>query len=112
MSQCLYSQIENIKNKVRANIEKVKIEMEELALRKHRVEIETKIKEKRRKLENLNREIVRRRNSGLRYEKEMLEAKRLKEELINLQKNLELTPQSNFTIEFGSSELIGGCIYY
>ena len=110
--KCLYSQIENIKNKVRANIEKVKIEMEELALRKHRVEIETKIKEKRRKLENLNREIVRRRNSGLRYEKEMFKAKRLKEELINLQKKLELTPQSNFTIEFKNPELIGGCIYY
>ena len=111
-NKILYNEIDNIKSKVRADIEKVKIEIEELALQRQRTEFEIKIKEKQRKLECLNREIVRRRNSGLRYDKEMREAKRLKEELYKLQRELEVVPESSLIIEFGEPNLMGGCIYH
>lgn len=101
----------NIKDKIRVDIEKVKIEIEELALQKQRLEMERKIEEKRKKLDSLNREIYRKRNSGLRYEKEMQEAKKVKEELDELQKNLEEVPESSLTIEFGEPQIAGGCIY-
>jgi len=101
----------NIKDKIRADIEKVKIEIEELALEKQRLETQKEIEEKAKKLENLNREINRKRNSGLRYEKEMQEAKRLKEELDKLQKMLETVPESSLTIEFEKPQIAGGCVY-
>lgn len=108
----IFNEIENIKSKVRADIEKVKIEIEELALQKRRKEIEGKIQEKQQKLESLNREITRKRNSGLRYDKEMHEAKKVKEELDSLQRELEVASKSSVNIEFGEPNLIGGCIYH
>ncbi len=108
----LYDEIDNIKSKVRAQIEKVKVEIEELALQKQREEVEKKIQEKQQELESLNREITRRRNSGLNYSKEMQEAKRLKEELNDLQRALGVVPESNLDIEFGEPNLIGGCLYH
>jgi len=108
----LYNEIDNIKSKIRADIEKVKIEIEELALQKQRTELGIKIKEKQQKLESLNREIIRKRNSGLNYDKEMREAKRLKEEIDNLQRALEIVPESSLIIEFGEPNIIGGCIYH
>lgn len=101
----------NIKDKIRASIDKVKIEIEELALQKHRVEIERKIEEKSKKLEVLNREINRKRSSGLKYDKEMREAKKLKEELTELQKRLGEVPTGSLVIEFKEPEIIGGCVY-
>jgi len=101
----------DIKSKIRADIEKVRVEIEELALQKQRQETERKTKEKMKKLENLNREINQKRNSGLRYEKEMQEAKKLKEELDELQKMLETVPESSLTIEFEEPQIAGGCIY-
>jgi hypothetical protein len=101
----------NIKDKIRADIEKVKIEIEELALEKQRLETQRKIEEKTKKLESLNREINRKRNSGLRYEKEMHEAKKLREELGELQKMLEVVPESGLIIEFEEPKIAGGCRY-
>lgn len=57
------------------------------------------------------REINRKRNSGLRYEKEMNESRELKRELDDLQERLERVPESGLIIEFGESRIIGGCIY-
>lgn len=108
----IFNEIENIKDKVRADIEKVKIEIEELALQKQRIELEAKIKEKQKKLENLNNEIARKQNSGMAYKKEMHEAKRLREELENLQKNLDGTPESSIIIDFEEPNLMGGCLYF
>lgn len=107
----LNRKLRDIKDKIRADIEKVKIEMEELALQKRMAEIEKKIEEKKRKLERLNREINRKRSSGLKYEKEMREAKKLREELDELQKKLEEVPESGLIIEFKESQIVGGCIY-
>jgi len=103
--------INNIKDKIRADIEKVRVEIEELALQRQRQETERKIEEKTKKLESLNREINRKRSSGLRYEKEMQEAKKLKEELDDLQKKLEEVPESSLTIEFEEPKIAGGCLY-
>ena len=107
----LNSNMNNIKDRIRADIEKVKIEIEELALEKQRLETKRKIEEKRKKLESLNREINRRRNSGLRYEKEMHETKKVKGELDELQKMLETVPKSSLIIEFEEFKIAGGCIY-
>jgi SNF2 family DNA or RNA helicase len=108
----LYDEIDKIKSKVRAQIEKVKVEIEELALQKQRIEHEKEIEEKRQKLESLMSEIARKRNSGLPCDKEMQKAKKLKEELNNLHRALEILFESNLYIEFGELNLIGGCIYY
>jgi hypothetical protein len=110
--EVFYSKIDNIKSKIRADIEKVKIEIEELAIQKHRAELEAKIKEKMQKLESLNKEMVRKRNSGLKYDKEMYEAKKLMDELSNLQKDLEKVPESSLIIRVDEPRIIGGCIYY
>lgn len=96
----LNRKLNDIKDKIRADVEKVKIEMEELALQKQRAEIERKIDEKKRKLESLNREINRKRSSGLRYEKKMREAKKLRGELDELQMKLEDVPESSLIVEF------------
>lgn len=103
--------MENIEGKIRTGIEKVKIEIEELALERQRLEIQKKIEEKMKKLESLNREINRKRNSGLNYAKEMYEAKKTKEELDELQKMLEIVPKSGLIIEFEEPKIAGGCIY-
>ena len=63
------------------------------------------------KLKSLNKEIVRKRNSGLKYDKEMYEAKKLMDELYNLQKDLEKVPESSLIIRVGEPRIIGGCIY-
>jgi SNF2 family DNA or RNA helicase len=110
--EVFYSKIDNIKSKIRADIKKVKIEIEELAIQKHRAELEAKIKEKMQKLESLNKEMVRKRNSGLKYDKEMYEAKKLMDELSNLQKDLEKVPESSLIIRVDEPRIIGGCIYY
>ncbi|MCL0090167.1 SNF2-related protein [Dehalococcoidia bacterium] len=101
----------NIKDRIRADIEKVKIEIEELALEKQRVEIERRLKEKERKLKSLNEEINRKRSSGLRYEKEMREAKKLKQEIDTLNEQLKIVPESSLTIDFEEEKLVGGCLY-
>lgn len=101
----------SVKDKVRADVEKVKIEIEELALQKQRLETERKIKEKKKKLEGLNKEINQKRNSGLRYEKELREAKKSKGELHKLQKALEAVPESGLIIEFEEPRIAGGCVY-
>jgi SNF2 family DNA or RNA helicase len=107
----LRSSMTDIKDEIRRNIENVRIEIEELALQKQRQEAEKKINEKMKKLESLNIEIIRKRNSGLKYEKEMQEAKKLKKELDELQKKLEEVPKSSLTIEFEEPQIGGGCIY-
>jgi len=107
----LNKNIDNIKNKIRADIENVRIEIEELALQRQRSEVERKIKEKTEKMESLNKEINRKRSIGLKYEKEMQEAKKLKEELYELQKKLEEVPESNLIIEFDEPQIAGGCLY-
>uniref|UniRef100_A0A7C3Z213 Helicase n=1 Tax=candidate division WOR-3 bacterium TaxID=2052148 RepID=A0A7C3Z213_UNCW3 len=107
----LSRRMNTIKDKIRADIEKVRIEIEELALQRQRLEIKRKIEEKTKKLESLNREINRKRNSGLRYEKEMQEAKKLEEELEDLLKKLERVPESSLLIEFEEPQIAGGCIY-
>jgi len=101
----------NIKDKIRTDIENVRVEIEELTLQKQRQETEKKIEEKKKKLESLNREINRKRSSGLRYEKEMQDAKKLKEELGELQKKLEEVAGSSLTIEFEEPRIAGGCVY-
>jgi hypothetical protein len=104
--------MDKIEGKIRAGIEKVRIEIEELALERQRSEIQRKIEEKNKKLESLNGEINRKRNSGLNYEKEMHEAKKTKEELDELQKLLEIVPESCPGVSFGESQIVGGCIYF
>ena len=101
----------DIKDKIRADIEKVKIDIEELALEKQISNTQSKIEEKRKKLESLNREINRKRNSGLNYKKERDEAKKIQEELAELQKILEVIPESGLVIDFGEPKIVGGCIY-
>jgi len=103
--------MDKIEGKIRAGIEKVKIEIEELAFERQRSEIQKKIEERMKKLESLNREINRKRNSGLNYEKEMYEATKTKEELDELQKRLEIVPESGLIVEFGKPQIAGGCIY-
>lgn len=103
--------MDKIEGKIRAGIEKVKIEIEELAFERQRSEIQKKIEEKMKKLDSLNREINRKRNSGLNYEKEMYEATKTKEELDELQKRLEIVPESGLIVEFGKPQIAGGCIY-
>ena len=107
----LKKNIPNIKDRIRADIDKVKIEIEELTLQKQRIEIERRMEEKRKKLEILNREINRKRSSGLKYDKEMKEAKKLKAELTELQKKLIEVPAGSLTIEFKEPKIIGGCVY-
>ncbi|MFH8108066.1 MAG: SNF2-related protein [Candidatus Aenigmatarchaeota archaeon] len=107
----LNKKINSIKDKIRADVEKVKIELEELALEKQRAEIGKKIEEKRKKLEKLNEEIIRKRNSGLKYEKEMQEAKKIKKEIEDLEKRYEHVPESGLIVEFGELQIVGGCIY-
>jgi len=48
----------------------------------------------------------------LNYEKEMHEAKKTKEELDELQKLLEIVPESCPGVSFGESQIVGGCIYF
>ncbi|MEM5861307.1 MAG: SNF2-related protein [Candidatus Aenigmatarchaeota archaeon] len=107
----LNKKISSINDKIRTDIEKVKIELEELALERQRLEIKKKIEEKRRKLEKLNQEIIRKLNSGVIYEKEMQEAKKVKEEIKNLEKRYEQVPESGLIVEFGEHQIVGGCIY-
>ncbi len=107
----LWRKIENIKSKIRADIEKVRVEIEELALQRQRFEIERKIEEKMKRLESLNNEINRKRNAGLKYDKEMQEAKKLKGEIDDLQERLEVVPESGLIIEFEEPQIAGGCIY-
>lgn len=107
----LYKKMNNIKDKIRTDVEKVKIEIEELALQRQREEIERRIEEKSKKLEILNREINRRRSSGLKYDKEMREAKKLRNELTELQKKLGEVPVGGLIIEFEEPKIIGGCVY-
>ena len=107
----LNEKISIIKDKIRTDVEKVKIELEELALEKQRAEIEKKIIEMRKKLERLNQEINRKRNCGLTYEKEMQEAKKVKEEIKNLEKRYEQVPESGLIVEFGEPQIVGGCIF-
>jgi len=102
---------DSIKDRIRADIEKVKIEIEELALEKQRLEVKRKIGDKMKKLESLKREMNRKRNSGLRYQKEMQEAKKLKGELGELQKELEKVPESGLIIEVEDPKIVGGCMY-
>jgi hypothetical protein len=102
---------EDLIGKIITNIENVRVEMEELARHKHRIEIERKMEEKRRKLENLSREINRKRSAGLKYEEEMREAKRVKKDLDELQRKLEEVPESSLSINFGDVEIVGGCLY-
>jgi len=80
-------------------------------LEKQRAEIEKKIIEMRKKLERLNQEINRKRNCGLTYEKEMQEAKKVKEEIKNLEKRYEQVPESGLIVEFGEPQIVGGCIF-
>ncbi|MBC7190150.1 hypothetical protein H5U35_08130 [Candidatus Aerophobetes bacterium] len=112
--------IEKIKGKIKVDIEKIKVEMEELALEKQRQEIRKKINEKRERLKRLFEEIARKRSSGLYYEKEIREAKRIKEELneLQLRQKLEKVPESSnlfksssLSIEFEEPQTIGGCVY-
>jgi SNF2 family DNA or RNA helicase len=108
----LYSEKDNIESRIRAQIEGIQVEIEELALQKQREELERKINEKQKKLENLNSEIIRKRNLGLKYDKEMKEAKKLKDELDTLQKTLEKVPESNLIILFDDPVIMGGCLYH
>ena len=75
------------------------------------MEIESRIKHKRKRLENLNNEIARKRSAGLKYDKEMREAKKIKREIEELQKMLEIVPESGLIIEFKKPKVIGGCLY-
>ena len=101
----------DIKDKIRSNIEKVKVEIEELALKRRRLEIESRIKDKQKRLENLNSEITRKRSAGLKYDKEMREAKKIKREIEELQKMLEFVPESGLIIEFEKPKIVAGCLY-
>jgi hypothetical protein len=105
-------EIKNIKGKIEADIKKIKIEVEELILQKQREELEKKIKEILERLEKLRREIHRKQSSGLRYDEEMKEAKKLKEKLDNFLKAPKAVPESSLNIEFGEPKIIGGCIYH
>ena len=107
----LQRKLSDIKDKIRSDIEKVKVEIEELALERRRLEVESRIKEKQKRLENLNNEIARKRSAGLKYDKEMRKAKKIKKEIEELQKTLELVPESGLIIEFKKPEVIGGCLY-
>jgi len=107
------SKINDIKSKIKADIEKVKIEIEELAIQKHRAELEAKLEEKRKRLENLMKEIFRKRNSGLKFDKEMNEVTKLSDEISLLQKDLEkMIPESSIIIEIGEPKIMGGCFFY
>ncbi|MEO0302132.1 MAG: SNF2-related protein [candidate division WOR-3 bacterium] len=108
----LLEKTSSIKDKIRADIEKVRVEIKELALQKQRSEIEKKIEEKRKKLEKLNQEIIRKRNSGLIYEEEMQEAKKVKEEIEDLEKRYVNGPEGGLIVEFEDPRIIGGCIYF
>ena len=107
----LRRKLSDIEGKIRANIEKVKVEIEELALERQRLEIESRIKEKQKRLENLNSEIARKRSAGLKYDKEMREAKKIKRKIEELQKLLELVPKSGLIVEFKEHKVVGGCLY-
>ena len=107
----LKRKLPDIKDKVRSDIEKVRVEIEELALERRRLEIEGRIKDKQKRLENLNNEIARKRSAGLKYDKEMREAKKIKGEIEELQKSLEVVPESDLIIEFENPKIVGGCLY-
>ena len=107
----LQNKLPDIKDKIRSIIEKVRIEIEELALEKRRLEIESRIKDRQKKLENLNNKIARKRSAGLKYDKEMREAKKIKKEIEELQGMLEIVPESGLIIDFEKPEIIGGCLY-
>lgn len=107
----LNKKTKDIESKIRADIEKIRIDIEEIALERQRLNVQKKIEEKRNKLESLNREINRKRDIGIRYEKELNEVKKIKEELQELQGMLETVIESGLAIEFGESALAGGCIY-
>jgi len=101
----------DIKDKIRSDIEKVKVEIEGLALERQRLEIESRIKDKQKRLDKLNSEIARKRSGGLKYDKEMREAKKIKREIEDLQKRLEVVPESSLIIEFEKLKIAGGCLY-
>ena len=107
----LQRKLPDIKDKIRSDIEKVRVEIEELALKRRRLEIESRIKDKQKRLENLNNEIARKRSAVLKYDREMREAKKIKREIEELQKMLEIVPESGLIIEFEKPEIIGGCLY-
>jgi len=107
----LQRKLPDIKDKIRSDIEKVRVEIEELALERRRLEIESRIKDKQKRLENLNSEIARKRSAGLKYDKEMQEAKKIKREIEELQKMLDVVPESGLIIEFEKPRIAGGCLY-
>jgi len=109
----LKEKINDFKDRIKADIDNMRIEIEEIALQKQRAEIEKRIEEKMKKIERLNSEITRKRNSGLRYDTELSEARKLKAELEELQRRLEFPTEKglNLEIEFGEFQLKGGCIY-
>lgn len=107
----LRRKLSDIKDKIRSDIERVRVEIEELALEKRRLGIEDRIKDKQKRLENLNNEIARKRSAGLKYDKEMREAKKIKREIEELQKMLELVPESSLIVEFKEHKIVGGCLY-
>ena len=107
----LRRKLPDIKAKIRSDIEKVKVEIEELASERRRLEIESRIKDKRKRLENLNSEIARKRSAGLKYDKEMREAKKIKREIEELRKMLEVVPESSLIIDFEKPKIAGGCLY-
>jgi len=107
----LERKLPDIEAKIRSDIEKVRVEIEELALERRRLEIEGRIKDKQKRLENLNSEIARRRSAGLKYDKEMREAKKIKREIKELQKMLEFVPESGLIVEFKEHKIVGGCLY-
>ena len=107
----LRRKLPDIKAKIRSDIEKVRVKIEELASERRRLEIESRIKNKRKRFENLNSEIARKRSAGLKYDKEMREAKKIKREIEELQKMLEVVPESSLIIEFEKPKIAGGCLY-
>jgi len=107
----LQRELPDIKDKIRSDIGKVKVEIEELALERRRLEIESRIKDKRKRLENLSSEIARKRSAGLKYDKEMREAKKIKREIEEISKMLEIVPESSLNIDFEEPKILGGCLY-
>jgi len=109
--QVLSKEVGKIKDKISADIQKVRIEIEEMALEKNRIEIQERISQINKKREKIIREINRKRDSGMRFDKEREEYNKLTQEINELQEKLRKVPESGIIIEFGKEKFIGGCLF-